>query len=237
MDYGVGRLLDWLDAHGQREDTVICFSSDNGFNMGHHGITGKGNATFPQNMYEESVRVPFIMAGAGIEHRGAECNRLLSHYDFLPTILDHLGLPALPPAERAELPGRTFAHLLRRDGPALTLDPADSDATAVVYDEYGGVRMIRTPCWKYVHRATGPHELYHLARDPGEARNLCEAGAAMAAPARAKLAELRSRLEAWFARHVQPERDGAALPVTGSGQGLRGPTSFHDPDGFFRPAV
>ena len=47
MDTNVGRLLDWLEENGLREDTLVIFTSDNGMNMGHHGIYGKGNGTFP----------------------------------------------------------------------------------------------------------------------------------------------------------------------------------------------
>ena len=51
VDQGVGRLVAWLNAHGLAEQTLILFTGDNGMNMGHHGIWGKGNGTFPQNMY------------------------------------------------------------------------------------------------------------------------------------------------------------------------------------------
>ena len=62
MDTNVGRLLKALEDKGLRENTLVIFSSDNGMNMGHHGIWGKGNGTFPQNMYDESVKVPFIVS-------------------------------------------------------------------------------------------------------------------------------------------------------------------------------
>ena len=62
VDRGVGALLAWLDAHGLAEQTLIIFTGDNGMNMGHHGIWGKGNGTFPQNMYDTSVKVPFILS-------------------------------------------------------------------------------------------------------------------------------------------------------------------------------
>lgn len=53
--------MDKLDALGLTENTMVIFTGDNGFNMGHHGILGKGNGTFPLNMYDESVKVPFIV--------------------------------------------------------------------------------------------------------------------------------------------------------------------------------
>ena len=84
----------------------------------------------------------------------------------------------------------------------------------VVYDEYGPVRMIRTPQWKYVHRHPyGPHELYDLVRDGGERKNLIDEKGLQAT-----VEELRRRLAAWFARYVVPEMDGARFGVTGGGQ-------------------
>jgi hypothetical protein len=74
--------------------------------------------------------------------------------------------------------------------------------------------MVRTREWKYVHRyPDGPHELYDLVQDPGERRNLV-ADAAHGAT----VAMLRARLAEWFARFVDPARDGAQKRVTGCGQ-------------------
>ena len=62
MDYNAGRILDKLEKIGILDDTIIIFSSDNGMNMGHHGIWGKGNGTFPMNMYDTSAKVPFLIS-------------------------------------------------------------------------------------------------------------------------------------------------------------------------------
>ena len=58
MDAGVGKIMDWVAAHGLEEDTVLIFTSDNGMNLGQHGIWGKGNGTYPPNMYDSSVKDP-----------------------------------------------------------------------------------------------------------------------------------------------------------------------------------
>ena len=204
VDRGVGMLLAWLDAHDLREQTLIVFTGDNGMNMGHHGVWGKGNGTFPQNMYDTSVKVPFIAAHAGQIPAAAVANGLFSHYDLLPTLLEYAGLDAhIPPA----LPGRSFAAALRGER-------APAHEHIVVYDEYGPVRMIRAARWKYIHRYPyGPHELYDLVQDPEERHNLIDdTGFA------AVVAELRRDLEAWFCRFASPERDGVRQPVTGKGQ-------------------
>ena len=194
MDIGLGRILDRLEALGLRENTLLIFASDNGFSCGHHGFWGKGNGTRPRNMYENSIRVPFVLSHPGCIPAGRVEEGMVSAYDFLPTLLDYLGLPI--PTEQ-NLPGRSVAPLWRGESMA-------GNEIVVVYDEYGPVRMIRTRDWKYVHRyPDGPHDLFDLANDPDERRNLADD------PAQApRIRELRGELEAWFARYVIPARDG-----------------------------
>jgi arylsulfatase A-like enzyme len=203
IDRGVGQLLAALDRQGLRENTLVVFTSDNGMNMGHHGLWGKGNASFPLNMYDTSVKVPMLMAHPGRIPAGRRCDDLLSHYDLFPTLLDYAGLVHAEP----DLPGRSFAPLLRGAH-------ATASENLVVFDEYGPVRMIRTRDWKYVHRYPyGPHELFDLARDPNEECNL------VADPAQAdRVAGLRAGLHDWFLRYVDPDRDGAREAVCGRGQ-------------------
>lgn len=212
MDACVGRVLDYLEAHGLRENTLVVFTGDNGMNMGHHGIFGKGNGTFPLNMYDTSVKVPFLVSLPGRVPAGVVRAELLSHYDFMPTLLDYLGLPA--PSE-GPMPGTSFAPLLR--GEAM---PAREKV--VVFDEYGPVRMIRTREFKYVHRYPyGPHEFYDLVNDPGETTNLIDSAAHTP-----RIRELKGELENWFHRYVDPARDGVREPANGKGQlDIVGPAS------------
>ncbi|MCL4507439.1 MAG: sulfatase-like hydrolase/transferase, partial [Chloroflexi bacterium] len=204
LDRGVGQILDRLEALGLRDNTLVLFSSDNGMNMGHHGIWGKGNGTFPLNMYDSSVKVPMLISRPGHIPAGVLDDHLLSHCDIMPTLLDYTGIQN---SEARALPGRSFAALLRNE----TFQQRDH---VIVCDEYGPVRMIRTREWKYVHRYPyGPHELYHLATDPGEADNLVnDPGYA------ARKQELRGMLIDWFSRYVDPSRDGSKEPVSGKGQ-------------------
>ena len=110
MDRNVGRILDKLDELEIRKNTLVFFVSDNGMNMGHHGIFGKGNGTFPQNMYDESVKVPAILSMPGTLPEDHVESGLYSHYDWMPTLLDYLDIEN---PEANELPGRSFAPLLR----------------------------------------------------------------------------------------------------------------------------
>jgi len=210
MDAGVGRLIDWLETHGLRENTLVIFSGDNGMNMGHHGIYGKGNGTFPMNLFDTAVKVPVLISRPGAVPQGIVNNDLLSHYDVLPTLLEYLGLPN-PQAQT--LPGLSFAPLLR--GESLW-----GREHVIVFDEYGPVRMIRSRDWKYIHRYPyGPHELYDLVHDPDEAHNLIDSP-----DHQARIAEMKGALDAWFLRYADPAMDGVREPVTGKGQmGWAGP--------------
>ena len=224
MDRDIGRILDGIEERGIASDTLVFFVSDNGMNMGHHGIYGKGNGTFPMNMFDTSVKVPAIISHPGQIPQGQVCRDLLSQCDFMPTLLDYLGFDYrrdFPDSDR--LPGRSFASLLgaplrkgnpgSRDHPRARDYPKSRDFV-VVYDEYGPVRMIRTTDWKYIHRYPyGPHELYDLRNDPQEDRNLVDLP-----DQKKRVQELRGMLEEWFLAHVDPERDGAREPVTGRGQ-------------------
>jgi len=206
-DIGVGRILDKLEELGLRRNTLVIFSSDNGFSCGQHGFWGKGNGTVPLNMYENSVKVPFIVSHPARLPSGAVREGLVSQYDFLPTLLDYLGLP---PVREESLPGTSFL-------PVLMGGKEEAREEVVVYDEYGPVRMIRTHEWKYVHRYPyGPHELYDLGKDPGERKNLIDDKSWQSA-----VSEMRRRLAAWFARYVVPAVDGTRCPVTGQGQKAR----------------
>ncbi|MFW6189582.1 MAG: sulfatase [Planctomycetota bacterium] len=203
LDAGVGRVLDRLEELGLREDTLVVFTSDNGFSCGHHGFWGKGNGTFPVNMYENSVKVPFIVSRPGSLPEGRVTPAMMSQYDFMPTLLNYLGLPA---PEDDALPGASFL-------PVWTGEADQGRDEVVVYDEYGPTRMIRTRRWKYVHRYPfGPHELYNLREDPGEQNNLWGEEVPDAAE------DLRRRLARWFGRYADPALDGARGPVTGWGQ-------------------
>lgn len=187
IDNNVRRVLDKLDELGLAGDTIIIYTSDHGCSTGHHGFWGKGNSTRPLNMYEVSLRVPLIWSGAGIES-GQVVENCVDHYDTFQAILATAGIT--PDANttgdsyRAQLEGQTVAW----------------DDTR--YGEYGDLRMIRTPEWKLVVRyPDGPHDLFHLADDPGETVNLIDQHPEV-------VADLRSRLDAFYADHEDPAKSG-----------------------------
>lgn len=192
IDRSVGRIMERLASFGLDDSTLVVFTSDHGFCCGHHGLWGKGNASNPRNMHEASIRTPMIFRHTGHLPEGGKVDALVSSYDFLPTLLEYLGLP---PSPGRNLPGQSFAPMLR-GGPVAGWPEA-------VYGEYGRTRMIRTRAYKYVHRSDGgPHELYDLASDPDETQNLA------ADPERKELrTRMRERLFAWFDRYVEAGAD------------------------------
>jgi arylsulfatase A-like enzyme len=204
MDHGIGQIMDWLEEKSLRKNTLIIFMSDNGMNMGHHGVYGKGNGTWPQNMFDTSVKIPCIISRPGFVPKNHNNTSLLSQYDWYPTLLEYIGLEDKFPQG---LPGRSFSPLLEGK-------PLRKRESIVVFDEYGPVRMIRSREWKLVWRYPGgPHELYNLIEDPYEKNNLFNA------PGYAdKIKEMRQDLEEWYSRYVDPHLDGTKLPVTGRGQ-------------------
>ena len=202
MDLEVGRLLDRLEDLGIRDNTLFIFASDNGYSCGHHGFWGKGNGTNPVNMYENSIKVPFVASHPGVIPEGIVQSALIASYDFMPTLLEYLDLP-IPDTN---LPGESFVQTLKgKDDPGRD--------SIVVYDEYGYCRMIRTERWKYVHRyPDGPNELWDLVNDPGERENLIdEAGH------EELINELKARMESFFGKYVDADKDGITFDV-GAGQ-------------------
>jgi arylsulfatase A-like enzyme len=210
MDRNIGRLIDWLESEKLRENTLIVFTSDSGMNTGHHGIWGKGNGTYPLNMYDTSVKAPLLISQPGRVAQGLVCDELVSHLDLRPTMLDWAGIED---TDAAGLPGRSLLPILRGESQR-------GHESIVVHDEYGPVRMIRTKEWKYVHRyPDGPHEFYCLRDDPDEERNLFGA-----AEHSGTIHRLKGEMEDWFGRYADPSLDGRRLPVTGEGQlGLASP--------------
>jgi arylsulfatase A-like enzyme len=204
MDRNIGRLIDWLEENCLRENTLLVFSSDNGMNMGHHGIWGKGNGTYPPNMYDTATKVPTIISRPGHVPQDLVCDKLLSQYDFFPTLLNYLGIPE---SGEENLPGRDFSPLLF--GQAL-----NNEDTVYILDEYGPTRMIRSRNWKYVHRfLNGSNEFYDLVRDPEETVNM------VTAPHfQDRISNMASDLKNWYEKYVDPTMDGTLQFVTGRGQ-------------------
>ncbi len=193
IDDGVGLVLDTLKKHGLEQNTLVLFTADQGWGGGQHGIWGMGDHTRPLHAFDVTAQVPLIFRQPGQITAGQKSELLVSNYDLLPTILDQLGMKEKTP-QKPPLPGHSFA-------PALRGRPVAWDNVA--FYEFENTRAIRTPEWKYIQRfPDGPNELYDLANDPGQGKNLIKQ------PAQAqRVKELRQQLTAFFDRYAEPRYD------------------------------
>ena len=206
VDRNVGRLLAKLDELRLAENTIVIFTSDHGYMIGHHGLHSKGNAwwiikgmphnTKRPNMFEESIRVPFLVRWPGTIRAGTETTEPFSTIDFFATVL---GLAGAPIPTGVKQHGEDYSPILRGQKIAWR------DATFGQYDLHSGalahMRMIRTDQWKLVRHYLSFEldELYDLKNDPGEERNLyrSRAGVSTTPEAQAARAGLQERLYAW----------------------------------------
>jgi arylsulfatase A-like enzyme len=188
MDASLGHLFAALDRLQLRDSTWILFMADNGWMMGDHGFTSK---VLP---YEESIRVPMIVAGPGVA-AGAD-DRLVLGIDLTATMLDLAGL-ARPP----ELHGRSLLPLLQGRPP---VDWRRDFLYEAPESQLGSRPLwaVRTEWWKYIETRTDAapeprfRELYDLQTDPHEIRNLAAdpAQGARAAELAAALARLQAQI-------------------------------------------
>jgi arylsulfatase A-like enzyme len=178
MDQQVGRLLDALDRLGIRDNTIVIFISDHGYNLGEHDCWSK------VSLWEGSVRVPMIISVPGpayAETRGTACNEIVELIDLYPTLLDVSGYGDKAPAI---LQGESLAKCLT--GKAATM--ADPTAYSITYG--GKAATIRTERWRYTRWEGNAEELYDHRQDPEEHHNLA------GQPSSQKhLAEMRRLLE------------------------------------------
>lgn len=117
IDDGVGEILDYLDSEGLAENTVVIYTSDQGFFLGDHGWFDK------RFMYEESFQMPFLIRYPALVRPGSVCNDVISNVDFAATWLDLTGI-AIP----SFMQGRSIRKLLQEQTP--------SDWRQVAYHRY-----------------------------------------------------------------------------------------------------
>lgn len=178
MDEQVGRILAALQASGQADDTYIVYSSDHGDNVGTRGTWNKGL------LYRESTGVPLIVAGPDIPP-GRTCSTQAGLVDIFATALDAAALPM-----DASLPSRSLLAMAQDDDDALRWGFSEYHAVGSPSAAY----MLVRGRFKYHHYVGYAPELFDLATDPEETRNLA-AAPAFAATLAAFDAELHRRLD------------------------------------------
>lgn len=163
LDENVGRLMSWLDSHGHRDDTLVVYTSDNGFFLGDHGYYDKRFA------YEESLRVPMLVRWPSVTTKGTSSNALALNLDLTATILD---------AACAHIPESVQGKSLK---PVLLGAPPANWRQSIYYHyyEYPDPHRVhphlavRTQTHKLLWFPTlAVFELYDLRKDPHELNNL-----------------------------------------------------------------
>jgi N-acetylglucosamine-6-sulfatase len=180
VDRAVADIVAELDASGRLSNTLIVFTSDNGMLWGEHRLDGKGV------IYEEAIRVPFLLRYDALTDQAREDDRLVLNIDLTPTFAEAAGIPP-PPAD-----GQSLLPLLGPPGAEWR------DAFLIEHLRAGGhERLAPTFCAVHTSRyvlaryGTGEQELYDLDRDPMEMVNRSGGGRYTAIQA-ALLDELRS---------------------------------------------
>ncbi len=173
VDRSVGELLAWLDARPEvKKNTIIVYSSDQGFYLGDHGWYDK------RWMYEESLRMPLVMRWPEHLRRGVEVAKMTQNIDFGPTFLDLAGVPV-----PSSMHGESMVPLLEAKGGADADEVEWRDAIYYHYYESQAVHMVpamygvRTERFKlvrYYEPQWDTWEMFDLQEDPAEMRNVAE---------------------------------------------------------------
>jgi arylsulfatase A-like enzyme len=187
VDDSVGKLMDWLDANGLRENTLVIYTSDQGFFLGDHGLYDK------RFMYEPSLKMPFLARWPAGIRPGMTSDALANNTDFAATFLELAGVPV-----PAEMQGRSLAPLFTGGAPAdwrheiyyrYYHDPGHHQTRA----HYG----IRTDTHKLIHYWKADQwEFFDLVNDPDELKNLYGSPATqpLVAELKVRLAKLKRDL-------------------------------------------
>ena len=185
VDEGVGTLLDYLDEAGLSENTIVVYTSDQGFYLGEHGWFDK------RFIYDESFKTPLLVRWPGVVEPGSTSDEMVQNMDFAQTFLEIAGIDAL-----SDMQGESIVPLLKGD-----IKGWDRDAVYYHYYEYPAVHMVKrhygivTKEFKLAHfyYDVDAWELYDRKKDPLEMKNEYDNPdyAAVVAELKEKLADLR----------------------------------------------
>jgi arylsulfatase A-like enzyme len=198
VDESIGRLQDTLKELGLAENTVVIYSSDQGFYIGDHGWYDK------RWMYEESLMMPFIVKWPGVTKAGSRDKHLIQNLDYAETFLEMAGAQ-IP----SDMQGRSLVPLLKGE------EPEDWRKSIYYhYYEYPSVHMvprhygIRTQRYKLMHfyQFGDEWELYDLRKDPDELTNI------YGKPEHAKLQKRMKRQLGKLQEHYEDDSDISEKP-------------------------
>ncbi len=201
IDRNVGKILKRLEELHLSENTIVIFTSDHGYNMGHNGIEHKGNGIWitksnhpaskniaensRPNLYNNSLRVPAFIKWPAKITPGMVIDKTISSLDWYPTILEMAG--AKVPKQKI-LRGKSVLPLLKKE-PVKKWDNDFYAEYSMINYSKAYMRSYQTPEWKLVKDFLDPSrdELYHLKKDPQESVNLIKSSSKQATGAIKKL--------------------------------------------------
>ncbi|EOZ95625.1 Arylsulfatase [Indibacter alkaliphilus LW1] len=166
VDENVGRVLDYLEANGLMENTIIVYTSDQGFYLGEHGWFDK------RFVYDESFKTPLLVAWPGKVQAGSKSDEMVQNLDFAQTFLEAAGIEA-----PSDMQGESLIPLLTGESDQWT-----RDAVYYHYYEYPSIHMVKrhyaivTKEYKLIHFYfdVDEWELYDRINDPNELKNVYE---------------------------------------------------------------
>ncbi|HEV2296305.1 MAG TPA: sulfatase [Tepidisphaeraceae bacterium] len=163
VDDNIGRVLKYLDESGLAANTIVIYTSDQGFFLGDHGWYDK------RFMYEESLRTPLVVRWPGVTKPGSTDEHIVLNLDFAQTILDAAGV-----AQPRDMQGRSLVPLLKGESPSdwrnsMYYHYYEYPTSHRVREHHG----VRTDRYKLIHFYTlGEWELFDLKTDPQEMKNV-----------------------------------------------------------------
>ena len=213
MDYQLGRLMSYLKSRDDYENTMIIYTSDHGHLNGHHGLYGKGNATGPQNFFEETINVPLLVSWPErINSTKTKVKIPINNCDLFQTIIEIAGVDLTKEQKlRINSPGKNFIPFIAGKTKAWT---------SFKISELGNARMISNDEFKFIRRYpllsyNHGDELYNLNLDPRETRNIISTNQDQASL-------LDNKLEEFFSLYSEPKHTGTNLkdqsPANGNEQ-------------------
>jgi arylsulfatase A-like enzyme len=209
VDDNIGRILEYLKANGLEDNTIVMYSSDNGFFLGEHGWFDK------RFMYEESYRVPLLVRWPGVTKPGSVNTDLVSNIDFPETFLEAAGIDV-----PADMQGRSLVPLLKGETPKdwrkshyyHYYEFLENQKTPHMVRRHYGVRTDR---YKLIHYyQIGEWELFDLQNDPQEMKSVYDdpAYATIINDLKQELTRLRTELkvpdDSQIGGHPNPEAGG-----------------------------
>ena len=185
VDEGVGQVLEALAENRQLDNTLVIFTSDNGYFWGEHGLGDKRAA------YEESIRIPMVMRCPKLIKAGSTLDEAALNIDIGPTLLEVAGA-AIP----RQIQGRSLAPLWREKRSGWRRSFLSEYFAEPQFPRIPSWQAARTGQWKYIHytELEGMDELYDLKADPYEMKNLIQEPGARGA-LKAMQAELEKLLK------------------------------------------